>query len=164
MLLGSHLGKRCNVETKRSQWGGSSSRWVNKRQQFSASCTAAGSLDRRSPAFLEQNIPKHQGPVVGCICLDYESRAAILRCIYQFTMFQTAALLLPWGKKKGRKGTKTKVLLTLDVYEICLHGMKTRQPGDTLPWLILGLPCFRQGKESTPFCVLVKSGFVCSFH
>ena len=147
---------------KRSQWGESSSWWVNKRQQFSVSCTAVGSLDRWSPAFLQQNIPKHQGSVVGCICLEYESRAAVLRrCLHQFT-FETAALLLAWGK--GRKDAKKKVLLTLDMYEICPHGTKTRWPGDTLSWLILGLPCFRQGKESIRFCVLAKSGFLCSLH
>jgi len=31
-------------------------------------------------------------------------------------------------EKTGKKGTKTKDLLTLDVYEICPHEMKTRRP------------------------------------
>lgn len=88
------------------------------------SCTAAGSLDRRSPALLQQNIPEHQGPVVGCICLEYESRAALLRRrLHQFTMFQMAALLLAWEQEKGGKLQRQK----FSEHETCMKFARMEQ-------------------------------------
>lgn len=34
--------------------------------------------------------------------------------------------------KEREKDAQRKVFLTLDMYEFCLHGMKTRHRGDTL--------------------------------